>query len=280
MQTIDIARNNLEIIRNKDKLKEIRYANVILNKNITLLRPIIVTLNKTMLKSGKKVVLKNGNQGVQISKNEIIQDQNKLTRKKLNEKQVSNLIILACLAGCIKKVSKKDLNYFTAQRIEKSSTKYKEKPIYEILDLRTSHFERLRGMNIDTDLTHAIVYELFNKEIADNCFNRIFGTNGKLKHSAEIRREVLNRCKQHDIVEFSEMVKGVSNWRLVDRERDGKVLTNHQSESWWSNNIKELFKLGAFEDVHLKLCRFSKVKKSIKKELPDCRGNSLVIVRN
>lgn len=275
-----IAENNLSIIRNKNELKKIPSANVVLNKNITLLRPIIVTLNKKVMKNDRTVMLKNGNQGIQISKSEIINDQNKVTKKKLNAKIVSNLIVLACLAGCIRKVSVKGLNYFTADRIEKNGTKYKEKPIYEILDLRECHFERLKGMNSNTCLTHAIVCELYDKKIADNCFNRLFGTNNKVKYSAGIKQEILTVLKQHDIVQFSKMIELISNWRIVERDRDGAVCNNHQSKSWWDKNIKELFKLGTFDDVHLKLCRYSEVKKSIKKELPGCRGNSLVIVKN
>lgn len=275
----DIAKSNLDIIKNKDELKKIRYANVVLNKNITLLRPIIVTLNKAVLQNNKVIELKNGKKSVQISKNEIINDQNKTTRKKLNDRKVSNLIVLACLSGCIRKVTKNDLNIITLSRLENSKSKYKEAPVYEILDLNDSHFERLKGMTADTQLTYATVCELYSKEIADNCFNRLFSRIGKLKYSACIKNEVIIQLKNHNIVQFSKMVEKISNWRLVKRERDGDVLQNHQSKSWWRKNIKEMFDLGAFDDVGLKLCKYSEVKKSVKKELPDCRGNSLVVVR-
>lgn len=276
----DIVKNNLNIIKNKDKLKKVENANVVLNKNIPLLRSILITLNQKYLGDGKKIILKNHELALQISVNEIIKDQRPTTQKKLNIKKVSNLIKLACLCGAIRKVELKDLNFlmvkkFTHDKLSKNKA-IREESIYQILDLRNCRFERIKKFDVNTELKYPAILEKYGKEIADNCFNRPFGTNKKVKRSPDIKKKILRFMDGKKIVKLSDFSNGISQFEDVDFLSNKK--SQKKSKQWWYQNVKCEFELGTFDETNFKLCKFSDLKKSIKKELP-AHGNSLVIVK-
>lgn len=280
MDFSDIVKNNLNIIKNKDKLKKVKNANVVLNKNIPLLRSILITLNQKYLGDGKKILLKNHKLALQISMNEIIKDQRPTTQKKLDIRKVSNLIKLACLCGAIRKVELNDLNFFmvkkfTHDKLSKNRA-IREESIYQILDLRNCRFERIKKFDVDTELKYPAILERYGKAIADNCFNRPFGTNKKVKRSPDIKKKILRFMDGKKIIKLSDFAQGISNFEYVD------FLSNKQSQKksrqWWYQNIKCEFELGTFDNTGFKLCRFSDLKNSIKKELPS-HGNSLVVVK-
>lgn len=282
MVTVDlsnIVKNNLNIIKNKDKLKKVENANVVLNKNIPLLRSILITLNQKYLGDGKKILLKNHKLALQISMNEIIKDQRPTTQKKLDIRKVSNLIKLACLCGAIRKVELNDLNFFmvkkfTHDKLSKNRA-IREESIYQILDLRNCRFERIKKFDVDTELKYPAILERYGKAIADNCFNRPFGTNKKVKRSPDIEKKILRFMDGKKIVKLSDFAQGISNFEYVDFLNNKR---QKKSKQWWYQNIKCEFELGTFDNTGFKLCRFSDLKNSIKKELPS-HGNSLVVVK-
>ncbi|GAJ27536.1 hypothetical protein JCM15457_2538 [Liquorilactobacillus sucicola DSM 21376 = JCM 15457] len=293
LDSIEIAKNNLKIIKNKEEMKKILGMNVTINKNIKLLRPILITLNKEMIKNSISGITKNN--VIKINATEIIRRQNKNTRSKLIDKdknghikgdKVRNLIKLLCTAGTVRKVGKADLTTSKVKEInnarKEQSAKdfYKSIPVYyEILDIKNADFTRLQGFNENTKLKYAAIFDMYGKTIADNTFNRVYGDNKKTEEGVQGIEYLKNMLMIKEVYSLSEVVEKISKFAIVPMLKDSwkNVHTGKEKKSstWWRDYFKSLSSK-YLSDNNLKICMAGKLKKDMKKST-DFRTSTLVI---